>query len=87
MLLYACKCGKPVCRHQSKPPTANWEPAVCSHDPAAVMLHAIGNVEYARRYCGDYQRLAAGQAAADAEVAEKAAQLQQLLGLGAQGVS
>lgn len=69
------------------PPTANRNPAVCSHDPAAVMLHAIGSVEDARRYCGEYQRLAAGQAAADAEVAEKAAQLQHLLGLGAQGVS
>lgn len=46
------------------------------------MLHGIGGSEEAQRYLAEYQQLTAGgqAAAADPELAEKAAQLQQLLG-------
>lgn len=53
----------------------------CSPHVTAVMLHGIGSSEEAQRYLAEYQRLTVcGQAAADLELAEKAAQLQQLLG-------
>jgi hypothetical protein len=45
-----------------------------------MMLHSIGSSEDARRYLAQYQQLASqGAANQDAEVAEKAAQLEQLL--------
>jgi hypothetical protein len=48
--------------------------------PAAMMLHGIGSSEDARRYLAQYQQFASqGAASQDAEVAEKAAQLEQLL--------
>jgi hypothetical protein len=45
------------------------------------MLHGIGSSEDAQRYLAEYQRLTPDAQAADPELAEKAAELQQLLGM------
>jgi hypothetical protein len=46
-----------------------------------MMLHSVGNSTDAQRYLAEYQLLtAAAAAAADPELADKAAQLQQRLG-------